>query len=158
MPDDAEKTIGQFIDETIAGHETAIADHEAAIADLRAAKRILGSDPRLRSLVSDAMIRPEPTVAPAANGRARLDDAGPKIPTGEFTGTIIRDVAATILGEHPDEALHFREIARIAMERGYRGKSGDPEQIPYSFYAVLRKYPEFLRTGPTFRWSTPEVP
>jgi len=75
----------------------------------------------------------------------------------DLVGKTALECARTILGEHKNEPMHFAEIAKEAMRRGYKGRaSGSPEKVEsrtiQSFWAAMSRAEDFEATGKGCYW------
>jgi len=72
--------------------------------------------------------------------------------TSDFIGRTALDCAVIIMRERKNEAIHYSEIAKEAMRRGYRGRSHGSEaaiesRVVQSFWATLHRSERFESVG-----------
>jgi HB1, ASXL, restriction endonuclease HTH domain len=69
------------------------------------------------------------------------------------TSTVVR-AAQTILSE-AEKPLHFTEVFRAALERGYRGRKSGGE--PQTFWAIMKRTPEIFRAVGEGKFTLKEI-
>lgn len=108
--------------------DSQIARRRAELTELEAAARVLR-----RCLVSD-----RPDVA---------------VPGLDCWGLCVREVSLRILSEHAGEWMSYRDVARSAIDRGYRSRKPDSteEKTMRSFHSIMRLMPELEQDGSRFR-------
>lgn len=82
-------------------------------------------------------------------GQVAVDSSDEKHvePGSSLRGKTIAECATAILIERQNEQTHSRDIARIAISRGYKGRSGDEKKVARSFEQTIRRLPEFEAVG-----------
>lgn len=64
---------------------------------------------------------------------------------GDLATASAREAALAVLSESDGEPIHFREIAKLAHTRGYRGRAGTPEKNAVdTFRSSLNRIPEIV--------------
>jgi HB1, ASXL, restriction endonuclease HTH domain len=93
-----------------------------------------------------------PEVAQEAQRILASSASDPQPEKQDFVGKSALDCARVILEEHSNEPMHFSDIARAAMARGYRGRAeGTPSEVESrvqnSFWAALHRSGDFASAG-----------
>lgn len=74
------------------------------------------------------------------NGANMPETKAPSIRGMDLAGKTVVDCAATILGERKGQSVHYRDLFREALARGYRGRASSSEdQLERSWIQLLRK-------------------
>ena len=119
-----------------------LARRKAEIAEIEGAWATLA---RVYGATFSASPAPERIAVPASSLPENLDPQGGRV---DLSGRTIADAARAILAD-AGEPLRVDDIARRALDRGYRGSKADAgfDVTQKSFATILRQNPAFISDG-----------